>query len=93
MTSLVDPNISCHEAVRWVWDYLDGEVGTERARVIREHLDGCENCRKHFNFEGAFLRTISRLIDDGVTDADLLRSRIVRALEGQGYVDVDSRSR
>jgi mycothiol system anti-sigma-R factor len=74
----VDP-ISCEEVVRAVWDYLDDEIDLDRKERIREHLAICDHCLGQYNFEGAFLRTVARVIDE---EGDLasLRARIEQAM-------------
>lgn len=36
--------ISCSEAVRHLWEYLDGAVGEEDRHAIEEHLNVCKRC-------------------------------------------------
>jgi len=36
--------ISCTDAVRQLWDYLDGAVGEADRHAIEEHLDVCARC-------------------------------------------------
>lgn len=36
--------INCTDAVRQLWDYLDGAVGEADRRAIEEHLDVCKRC-------------------------------------------------
>jgi anti-sigma factor (TIGR02949 family) len=36
--------ISCAEAVRQLWDYLDGVAGQARIAAIEEHLSLCRRC-------------------------------------------------
>jgi anti-sigma factor (TIGR02949 family) len=36
--------ISCAEAVRQLWDYLDGELPAENRAAIEEHLSFCRRC-------------------------------------------------
>lgn len=36
--------ISCSDAVRQLWDYLDGAVGEADREAIEEHLDVCQRC-------------------------------------------------
>jgi mycothiol system anti-sigma-R factor len=72
--------ISCEEVVRAVWEYLDDEIDLQSKERIREHLEICDHCLGQYNFEGAFLRTVSRVLDE---DGDLasLRARIERAMD------------
>jgi mycothiol system anti-sigma-R factor len=36
--------ITCTEAVRQLWEYLDGAVGPAQSAAIQEHLDVCRRC-------------------------------------------------
>ena len=36
--------ISCSDAVKQLWEYLDGTVGEADRRAIEEHLDVCKRC-------------------------------------------------
>lgn len=36
--------ISCSDAVRQLWDYLDDSVEPSDRRKIEEHLDVCKRC-------------------------------------------------
>ena len=76
--------LSCAEVSLAVWTYLDGEITAERASHIRAHLETCDHCRDMYTFEGAFLRTVSRELDQS-DDLSALRSRIVDALRREGY--------
>ena len=36
--------ISCSDAVKQLWAYLDGEVAESDRQAIEEHLDVCKRC-------------------------------------------------
>lgn len=36
--------ITCTDAVRQLWDYLEDSVGPSDRRKIEEHLDVCKRC-------------------------------------------------
>lgn len=36
--------IRCSDAVRQLWDYLDGAVTDSDRRAIEEHMDVCKRC-------------------------------------------------
>jgi anti-sigma factor (TIGR02949 family) len=36
--------ISCSDAVRQLWEYLDGAVGESDREAIEEHLSVCKRC-------------------------------------------------
>jgi mycothiol system anti-sigma-R factor len=84
MTTNLDPLMPCHEVVAFLWEYLDGEMDDAMRARIREHLDQCQHCTDHFTFEGAFLRTVTRVIAEPL-ETGALRQRIVAALREQGH--------
>lgn len=36
--------ISCNDAVRQLWEYLDGAVGVEDRELMEQHLAFCRRC-------------------------------------------------
>lgn len=42
--------ISCSEAVRQLWSYLDGALGEVDRRAMNEHLDVCRRCCGEVDF-------------------------------------------
>ena len=36
--------IDCSDAVKQLWDYVDGAVGESDRKAIEEHLDICKQC-------------------------------------------------
>lgn len=36
--------ISCDDAVRRLWEYLDGSIGEQDKHAIEEHLSVCKRC-------------------------------------------------
>jgi mycothiol system anti-sigma-R factor len=84
MTTDRDPLVPCHEVVALLWEYLDEELDEQMRTRIREHLDHCEGCTDHFTYEGAFLRTVSRVIEEPL-ETGALRQRLVAALRDEGY--------
>ena len=48
--------ISCAEAVRQLWEYLDGVAGQAQSAAIEEHLRLCRRCCGEVEF-AAELRT------------------------------------
>ncbi len=85
------PHMSCEDAVRLLWDYLDEELDDVRRARVRLHLQACEHCREHFGFHRSFLRAVAAVVDEPI-DTTTLRRRIVDALEEDGYGTVDERS-
>jgi mycothiol system anti-sigma-R factor len=46
----VTPVISCNEAVRQLWRFLDGELQPGEARSVEDHLDHCVTCCGELEF-------------------------------------------
>jgi mycothiol system anti-sigma-R factor len=42
--------MSCGEAVRRLWEYLDGTVGEADRRALEEHLGRCRRCCGELEF-------------------------------------------
>jgi mycothiol system anti-sigma-R factor len=84
MTTNLDTLMPCHEVVALLWEYLDGELDDAMRARIREHRDHCHHCTDHFTFEGAFLRTVTRVIDEPC-ETGALRQRILTALREEGH--------
>lgn len=42
--------ISCSEAVRRLWEYLDGTIGEADRKVVEEHLSRCRRCCAELEF-------------------------------------------
>ena len=56
--------IGCEEALRKVYEYLDGELDAEWGERVRAHVEICRECYPHFNFERVFLDHVrSRTIE------------------------------
>jgi anti-sigma factor (TIGR02949 family) len=71
--------IDCREAFERLYAYLDGELTTEKADEVREHLDACKDCFHLATFESAYLRFL-----EARTRAqhapEVLKKRILRHL-------------
>ena len=73
----------CREIVRQLWPYLDGALPDEWQARVAQHLEACDNCRSHYDFERAFLDAVR---DSGAVTGDFsgLRTRVVQALAAEG---------
>ena len=47
--------LSCEEAARNVFEYLDGELPPDHSEKVHRHVEMCRRCYPYFNFERAFL--------------------------------------
>jgi mycothiol system anti-sigma-R factor len=70
--------ISCTEAVRRLWQFLDGELESGEAQSVEDHLDECVTCCGELEFS----RELRKLLDAQRT-ADLpadVRHRLERVV-------------
>ena len=51
--------ITCSDAVRQLWEYLDGAVGDEDREAIEEHLGVCRRCCGEAEFAQELQRFLS----------------------------------
>ena len=51
--------ISCDDAVRRLWEYLDGSVGLADKEAIEEHLSVCKRCCGEAEFADELRRFMS----------------------------------
>lgn len=56
--------IPCEEAVRQLWDYLDGEAPDHAA--VEQHLAFCQRCCGEVEFVGHLRRLLSSQLADEV---------------------------
>ena len=73
----------CREIVRQLWPYLDGALPDEMQARVTEHLEGCINCRSHYDFECAFLEAVRASANLG-DEFEPLRARVLAALAAEG---------
>jgi predicted anti-sigma-YlaC factor YlaD len=51
--------ISCAEAVRQLWSYLEDEVSTVDRQLVTEHLEVCRKCCGEVEFLGELRRFVA----------------------------------
>lgn len=84
ITELTCEPIDCRTAVQRLWDYLDHELDATRMGEVTAHVERCAECVEHFRFARTFLGALSASQSD-VPDATALRSRVLDALEREGF--------
>ena len=52
--------ISCHDALRLVHEYLDGELQDVSDQQVQAHFDVCQQCYPHLHLESVFRDTVRR---------------------------------
>jgi anti-sigma factor (TIGR02949 family) len=50
--------VDCEAAMRRLWEYLDGTLPPPDLAAIRAHVDECDACRGHVEFERWLLLAI-----------------------------------
>ncbi|MFP5352496.1 MAG: anti-sigma factor family protein [Actinomycetota bacterium] len=56
--------ISCTDAVKQLWDYLDGAVTEADRHAIQEHLDVCKRCCGEVEFADELRKFLSHQASD-----------------------------
>lgn len=77
------PILDCDTVMRQLWDYLDGELTTERALQLAAHLTTCQRCHPQMAFEQAFLTVLASTRSAG-GHASALRQRVMAMLAAEG---------
>lgn len=72
--------IGCSEAVRHLWEYLDGTVGEPDRAAVEEHLALCRRCCGELEFAKELRAFLARASREDVP-ADVLM-RLNSTLEG-----------
>lgn len=90
------PPIDCRDAVRQLWDYLDGELDADRYADIAAHVEQCRSCGEHYAFARRFLAALgappasspgAMRAPSAPSDATSqeLRARVIAALQRDGF--------
>ena len=74
---------NCVEVLRHLWDYLDDQLTPAGAARLKEHIDGCAQCRKYEVFQESFLAAVSRIRAD-LGAPESLREKLAERLKDQG---------
>lgn len=74
--------ITCAEAVRQLWDYLDGAIGAEDRAAIEEHLGFCRRCCGEMEFAEELRGFLARSVAEELPDE--VRARLTATLDELG---------
>jgi mycothiol system anti-sigma-R factor len=72
---------ACGDALHELYTFLDGALTIERRETIRQHLDDCNPCLEHYDFESELRIVISTKCRDEVPQA--LKDKILRQLQSE----------
>lgn len=74
--------ISCSEAVKQLWEYLDGHLDDSDREAIEEHLSVCQRCCGELEFAQELRRFLADSAHEELPDD--VRARLHRALDDLG---------
>jgi len=72
--------IDCTEVIEQVYLYLDGEIDDAARHKVRQHLDECSPCLRHFGLEQDVKALVARCCG-GETAPEGLKQRVVVRLQ------------
>ena len=76
--------ISCGEAVRELWNYLDGLVDEDGRAAVEEHLSVCRRCCGELEFAEELRGFLARNADEGLPpDVHARLAATIDELEGR----------
>lgn len=75
--------IACGEAVRLMWQYLDGNVAVDERVLVEEHLARCRTCCAELEFVRELQACLAGAAADDLPPGVL--RRLTDALEGLGH--------
>ncbi|MFQ5557414.1 MAG: mycothiol system anti-sigma-R factor [Acidimicrobiales bacterium] len=79
--------LPCDDALRQIYDYLDGTLTNEKRAAIQGHLDHCSPCLGAYDFEAELRQVVARRCRDEVPES--LRIRIFEAIEAEIVIGED----
>ncbi len=74
----------CEAVIRALWAYLDDEVPEDSLEMIVDHLERCEYCRAHAEFEKRLVAEIAGLRRRHSNLVEL-RARVLDTLRQAGF--------
>jgi mycothiol system anti-sigma-R factor len=71
--------IACADAVRQLWDYLDGVVDESQRELLEEHLAFCRRCCGELEFAEELRAFLAAHVDDDLPPE--VRDRLTTTLD------------
>ena len=75
--------ISCQEALRFLYEFLDGELEGASTDQARAHFDACQRCYPHLQMEASFRAALQRACGGPCAPPEL-KARLLAALAEAG---------
>jgi len=76
-------HISCQEALKRIYEYLDGELPAADSDEIRRHLDICEGCYPEVKLTTELREALQRAAQGQPCCPDALRDRVAAMLQNE----------
>jgi anti-sigma factor (TIGR02949 family) len=73
----ISSEVTCHEIVELVTDYLEGALSRDDLRAFEQHLAHCDGCTNYLDQMRATVRLTGRLTAEALEPE--LRSKILEA--------------
>jgi mycothiol system anti-sigma-R factor len=77
--------ITCADAVKQLWEYLDGELPEENRAAVEEHLSFCRRCCGEAEFAAELRGFLAREAAEELPDD--VRTRLLTTLDEIGSVE------
>jgi mycothiol system anti-sigma-R factor len=77
--------ITCADAVKQLWEYLDGELSEENRAAVEEHLSFCRRCCGEAEFAAELRGFLAREAAEELPDD--VRTRLLTTLDEIGSVE------
>lgn len=72
---------TCHDALRLVQEFLDGELDGVSHREVEAHFEMCKRCYPHLRLERRFRAAVQRACADETAPPEL-RARVLDLVSG-----------
>ncbi len=74
--------ISCADAIRQLWDYLDDEISSENRLRVSEHVEACRRCCGEVEFLAELRRFVAGADLELPVDVGTRLDALLSSLEG-----------
>jgi anti-sigma factor (TIGR02949 family) len=71
--------LTCHEALEWLYEFLDGELPDADSRKVDQHFKMCQACYPHLKLEENFRSRLQTAVGEGDCPDDV-RARVLDLL-------------
>lgn len=69
----------CEDVLGRLWDFLDGDLGSEEEAAVQKHLELCDRCYPQYDFQRAYFE-YTRKIRSREATPPALRHRLFEKL-------------